>query len=152
MKVLGKIPHRFMAPFSPLYFFYFFYARETHLCASFIRKRTLLFFCADCFLVTRAHNTMSCHTHQWPIKQGTWKGRNYGWHKTVTCFVVFFIPITETNSGHHSRSLKNICQPLVATTWEYNWTLVSIRLRVSGLHSVTRRSSAVKSEPASLWR
>lgn len=39
-----------------------------------------------------------------------------------------FIPTAETNSGHQSGSLQNICQPLVSTTttWEYNWTQLSI--------------------------
>lgn len=38
-----------------------------------------------------------------------------------------FIPTAETNSGHHSGSLQNICQPLVSKTkWGYNWTPLSI--------------------------
>lgn len=38
--------------------------------------------------------------------------------KRQTCF---FHPTTETNTGHHSSPLQNICQPLVSTTtYSYN--------------------------------
>ncbi len=69
---------------------------------------------------------MSCHTNQWPIKQGTRKGRGYSWQKTDK---------RQTRSGHHSSSLQNICQPLVSTpAWEHDWTQLSIRL----MHSVSK--------------
>lgn len=69
-----------------------FFRLRKHLCSSFIQKRTALFFCADCSLVTSDHSTMSCHTDQWPIKQGTRKGRTYAWQtadKQWTSFQFF---------------------------------------------------------------
>lgn len=144
--------YRFMAPFSPLYFFFFF-TLEKHIFVPLLFERERFYSSVQiAFLLpeltiqcpaTRINGLLS-REHE---KGGTMAGTRQ-WH----ALLFFFIPITETDSGHHSRSLQNICQPLVATTWEYNWTLVSIRLRVSGLHSVTTRSSSVKSEPASLWR
>lgn len=52
---------------------------------------------------------MSCHTDQWPIKQGTWKGRTHRWQKKDT---FSSRPTAETNGGHHSGSLQDICQRL----------------------------------------
>lgn len=145
-------------PFSPL----FFSSRlGKHLCPSFIRNRTRLFFCADCSLVTSDHSTMSCHTDQWPIKQGTWKGRTFGWQKTD-----MFFP--SDHRDKHWTSFQSLTEHLSTTCVNYNiqlqhsWTQLSIQFTVTSYWAVkselkvkdwllNRRNNGALTLLASLW-